>query len=51
MALKMKDYSQIRTEVKPGDIIAFGGKGNFSQLIKWPPGRPYRTWESLCRRR
>lgn len=35
MALKMKDYSQIRSEVKPGDIIAFGGKGNFSQLIKW----------------
>lgn len=35
MALKMKDYSQIRSAVKPGDIIAFGGKGNFSELIKW----------------
>lgn len=35
MALKMKDYWQIRSAVKPGDIIAFGGKGNFSELIKW----------------
>lgn len=35
MALRMKDYWQIRSEVKPGDIIAFGGKGNFSELIKW----------------
>jgi hypothetical protein len=33
--LKRKDYWQIRKEVKPGDIIAFGGKGNFSELIKW----------------
>ena len=35
MQLKMKDYGQIRKDVKPGDIIAFGGKGNFSELIKW----------------
>lgn len=35
MALRVKDYWQIRSEVKPGDIIAFGGKGNFSELIKW----------------
>jgi len=35
MQLKRKDYWQIRKEVKPGDIIAFGGKGNFSELIKW----------------
>lgn len=35
MSLKTKDYWQIRSQVKPGDIIAFGGKGNFSELIKW----------------
>ena len=51
MQLKMKDYWQIRKEVKPGDIIAFGGKGNFSELIKWATRATVSLWESSCRRR
>lgn len=29
------DYKDIRDEMQPGDIIAFSGKGNFSEIIKW----------------
>ena len=35
MSLVTQTYQQIRSQVRPGDIIAFGGKGNFSELIKW----------------
>lgn len=28
-------YSQVRSQMRPGDLIAFGGKGRFSRLIKW----------------
>ena len=28
-------YQQYRTEMKTGDVIAFSGKGQFSDLIKW----------------
>ncbi len=35
MAWKKSTYTQVRSKMKPGDVIAFGGKGNFSQIIKW----------------
>ncbi len=35
MAWKKATYSQERSKMKPGDVIAFGGKGNFSEIIKW----------------
>lgn len=28
-------YAKFREKMKPGDVIAFGGKGRFSELIKW----------------
>ncbi|BBO70847.1 hypothetical protein DSCA_47770 [Desulfosarcina alkanivorans] len=35
MTIERKDYSEVRTMMKPGDVIAFGGKGHFSELIKF----------------
>ena len=35
MALKRANYSEVRKEMRPGDIIAFGGKSHFSNLIKF----------------
>lgn len=35
MSMQYQSYSAIRSEVKPGDIIAFGGKSEFSDIIKW----------------
>ncbi len=35
MALMEANYQDIRAQIKPGDIIAFSGKGNFSEIIKW----------------
>lgn len=32
---KAARYEDVRNQMKPGDIIAFGGKGNFSEIIKW----------------
>ena len=32
--MKIAKYEDIRKEVKAGDIIAFGGKGNLSNIIK-----------------
>ena len=29
------DYPSIRKAMRPGDVIAFGGKGHFSEVIKW----------------
>jgi hypothetical protein len=29
------EYAAVRNLMQPGDVIAFGGKGNFSELIKW----------------
>lgn len=29
------EYLDIRDQMKPGDVIAFGGKGQFSDIIKW----------------
>lgn len=28
-------YVDARNQMKPGDVIAFSGKGNFSEIIKW----------------
>ncbi|UJS25282.1 hypothetical protein [Thiothrix winogradskyi] len=28
-------YEDVRNKMKPGDIIAFSGKGNISDIIKW----------------
>jgi hypothetical protein len=28
-------YEDVRDQMKPGDIIAFSGKGQFSEVIKW----------------
>jgi len=35
MAMERKEYSDVRPFMKPGDVIAFGGKGHFSQVIKF----------------
>jgi hypothetical protein len=28
-------YEEIKQEIRPGDVIAFGGKGGFAGVIKW----------------
>lgn len=35
MAWERSSYQSVRKKMQPGDIIAFGGKGNFSEIIKW----------------
>ncbi len=35
MSMKIREYADTRTEMKPGDVIAFGGKSNFSEIIKF----------------
>ncbi len=35
MSLISAQYKEVRKEMKPGDVVAFGGKGDFSQIIKW----------------
>lgn len=35
MAWKKATYTAVRSQMQPGDVIAFGGKGNFSEIIKW----------------
>ncbi|MBU1239296.1 MAG: hypothetical protein KJ630_10410 [Proteobacteria bacterium] len=35
MSVEQITYAEARNQMKPGDVIAFGGKGNFSQLIKF----------------
>ena len=35
MSWKSTQYKEVRDHMQPGDIIAFGGKGNFSGIIKW----------------
>lgn len=35
MSVKTILYQDAREQMKPGDVIAFSGKGNFSELIKW----------------
>jgi len=33
--MESRTYSDIRGLMQPGDVIAFGGKGRFSEIIKW----------------
>jgi hypothetical protein len=35
MPMKSIRYDDARSEMKAGDVIAFSGKGNFSDIIKW----------------
>ena len=35
MTLERMAYQDARSMMKPGDVIAFGGKGHFSDLIKF----------------
>lgn len=35
MQLVRKNYSSVRSQMRPGDVIAFSGKGEFSEIIKW----------------
>ncbi|MDH5179541.1 MAG: hypothetical protein OEZ39_02965 [Gammaproteobacteria bacterium] len=37
MAVKVEkaEYQDVRDEMRPGDVIAFSGKGNFSDLIRF----------------
>jgi len=35
MTVEQISYSDARKRMKPGDVIAFGGKGHFSEIIKF----------------
>ncbi len=35
MAIKLTQYKDVRQDMKAGDVIAFGGKGHFSEIIKF----------------
>jgi hypothetical protein len=35
MSIKQISYDEAREDMKPGDVIAFGGKGHFSEIIKF----------------
>lgn len=35
MPVKIKSYRDARHDMKPGDVIAFGGKGHLSEIIKF----------------
>ena len=35
MAIIQAKYKEIRFQMQPGDVIAFGGKGHFSEIIKF----------------
>ncbi len=35
MSWKAALYQDVRPKMKAGDVIAFSGKGNFSEIIKW----------------
>jgi hypothetical protein len=40
MARTAAKYEKVRDDMKPGDIIAFSGKGHFSEIIKWATRAP-----------
>lgn len=40
MGHKAVVYKDVRDKMKPGDIIAFSGKGHFSEIIKWATRSP-----------
>ncbi len=35
MTVKQMTYAEAREQMQPGDVIAFGGKGHFSEIIKF----------------
>jgi len=35
MSMEKVTYKEKRSSMQPGDVIAFGGKGHFSDIIKW----------------
>ncbi len=35
MAVTKIRYENVRDRMRPGDVIAFGGKGHFSEIIKF----------------
>ena len=35
MSWSRATYGEIKREIEPGDVIAFGGKGGFAGVIKW----------------
>lgn len=35
MPVEQKSYDEVRIDMKPGDVIAFGGKGHLSEIIKF----------------
>ena len=35
MPVIRENYREIRNRMQPGDVIAFSGKGNLSEIIKW----------------
>lgn len=35
MSVQQMSYDEARLKMKPGDVIAFGGKGHFSEIIKF----------------
>ena len=35
MVWSRANYDDVRQEIRPGDVIAFGGKGGFAGVIKW----------------
>ena len=35
MSLRSARYGDVRDRMHPGDVIAFSGKGHFSEIIKW----------------
>ncbi len=40
MAWLPAKYSDVRAQMKAGDVIAFSGKGDFSEVIKWATRAP-----------
>ncbi len=38
MGLQKRTYQKVRKLMRPGDVIAFGGKSHFSEVIKWATG-------------
>lgn len=40
MGHNLVDYNEVRGRMNPGDIVAFSGKGHFSEIIKWATRAP-----------
>lgn len=40
MTMRTATYDDVRKKMRPGDVIAFGGKGHFSEVIKWVTRAP-----------